>query len=63
MEQVDGGDLIVNKGNESRPKDGTVEGRELNAVEGYDAAVKTRTGTVSTITDTNELLMTCIGKP
>lgn len=39
MEQVDGGDLIVNKGNESRPKDG-VEGRELNAVEGYDAAVK-----------------------
>ncbi len=40
MEQVDGGDLIVNKGNESRPKDGTVEGRELNAVEGYDAAVK-----------------------
>ncbi|KAK0233365.1 maintenance of telomere capping protein 1 [Armillaria fumosa] len=40
MEQVDGGDLIVNKGNESRPKDGAVEGRELNAVEGYDAAVK-----------------------
>ncbi|THV07576.1 hypothetical protein K435DRAFT_833442 [Dendrothele bispora CBS 962.96] len=41
MEQVEGGDLIVNKGEESRPKeeDGN-SGRDLNAVEGYDTAVK-----------------------
>jgi len=41
MEQVDGGDLIVNKGEESRPKDESGEsGRDLSAVEGYDTAVK-----------------------
>ncbi|KAJ7102252.1 maintenance of telomere capping protein 1 [Mycena belliarum] len=39
MEQVEGGDLIVNRGDESRPKsqDST---RDLNAVEGFEAASK-----------------------
>ena len=40
MEQVEGGDLVVNRGNESRPKDGTATERNFNAVEGYDAAHK-----------------------
>ena len=40
MEQVEGGDLVVNRGDESRPKDATDNKRELNAVEGYDAALK-----------------------
>jgi hypothetical protein len=39
MEQVEGGDLIVNRGEESRPKDSS-GGRELNAVDGYEAAFK-----------------------
>jgi len=40
MEQVEGGDLIVNRGNESRPKADTATERNFNAVEGYDAAYK-----------------------
>ncbi|KAF9014975.1 maintenance of telomere capping protein 1 [Cyathus striatus] len=40
MEQVEGGDLIVNRGNESKPKEDMDTGRDLNIVEGYDAAVK-----------------------
>lgn len=45
MEQVEGGDLIVNRGEESRPKDVASDsdsdsGREMNAVEGYEAAYK-----------------------
>lgn len=39
MEQVEGGDLIVNKGEESRPKEGDTL-REMNAVDGYEAAYK-----------------------
>lgn len=39
MEQVEGGDLVVNRGNESRPK-GNSDVRDLNTVEGYDAAIK-----------------------
>ncbi|KAI6134056.1 maintenance of telomere capping protein 1 [Pisolithus thermaeus] len=39
MEQVEGGDLIVNRGNESRPKDAS-DSRDINAVEGYEAALK-----------------------
>ncbi|KAG6910605.1 hypothetical protein DXG01_009556 [Tephrocybe rancida] len=39
MEQVEGGDLIVNRGDESRPK-ATGTGRDFNTVEGYDAAYK-----------------------
>ena len=41
MEQVEGGDLIVNRGDESRPKESYTEGgRNFNAVEGYEAASK-----------------------
>ncbi|TDL28818.1 hypothetical protein BD410DRAFT_738554 [Rickenella mellea] len=41
MEQVEGGDLIVNKGSESRPKDPSPStSRNLNAVDGLDAAIK-----------------------
>lgn len=40
MEQVEGGDLIVNRGDESRPKETGSDGRDLNAVEGYEAAFK-----------------------
>ncbi|KAG8680089.1 hypothetical protein FRC09_018494 [Ceratobasidium sp. 395] len=39
MEQVEGGDLVVNRGNESRPKEGSA-GRDLNAVHSYDEALK-----------------------
>ena len=39
MEQVEGGDLIVNRGNESRPKDSS-DSRDINAVVGYEAALK-----------------------
>lgn len=40
MEQVEGGDLVVNRGEESRPKDDGSEGRDLNTVDGYEAALK-----------------------
>ncbi|KAI0639157.1 maintenance of telomere capping protein 1 [Trametes polyzona] len=40
MEQVEGGDLVVNRGDESRPKETADTKRDLNAVEGYDAALK-----------------------
>lgn len=40
MEQVEGGDLVVNRGDESRPKDTSAEKRDLNAVEGLGAALK-----------------------
>ncbi|KAG7099485.1 hypothetical protein E1B28_001332 [Marasmius oreades] len=41
MEQVEGGDLVVNRGQPSQPKDeGNTVARDLNAVEGYEAAVK-----------------------
>ncbi|KAI0359144.1 hypothetical protein OH77DRAFT_1420692 [Trametes cingulata] len=40
MEQVEGGDLVVNRGDESRPKDAADTKRDLNAVDGYDAALK-----------------------
>ncbi|GLB36411.1 putative family of unknown function (DUF5427) [Lyophyllum shimeji] len=39
MEQVEGGDLVVNRGEESRPKATETE-RNFNSVDGYDAAVK-----------------------
>ncbi|KAG6866817.1 hypothetical protein C0991_008753 [Blastosporella zonata] len=39
MEQVEGGDLVVNRGDESRPKATGTE-RNFNTVEGYDAAYK-----------------------
>jgi len=40
MEQVEGGDLIVNRGDESRPKESGDAPRDLNAVEGLEAASK-----------------------
>lgn len=40
LEQVEGGDLVVNRGDESRPKEGLSDRRDLNVVEGYDAALK-----------------------
>jgi hypothetical protein len=40
MEQVEGGDLVVNKGKESRPKESSDDSRDLNAVETYEAAYK-----------------------
>jgi hypothetical protein len=36
---VEGGDLVVNKGNESKPKDAS-NNREINAVEGFEQALK-----------------------
>lgn len=40
LEQVEGGDLVVNRGNESRPKEGASDRRDLNVVDGYEAALK-----------------------
>ena len=40
MEQVEGGDLVVNRGDESKPKDSPDSVRELNVVDGYEAALK-----------------------
>jgi len=41
MEQVEGGDLIINRGDESKPKEsGADTSRDLNSVDGYDAALK-----------------------
>lgn len=42
MEQVEGGDLVVNKGDESRPKDAPKgqPQRDLGVVDGFDAAFK-----------------------
>lgn len=42
MEQVEGGDLIVNRGEESRPKEtpSDIASRDLSAVEGYEEAAK-----------------------
>jgi hypothetical protein len=42
MEQVEGGDLIVNRGEESKPKGSTSSDavRDLNTVDGYEAAVR-----------------------
>lgn len=40
QQQIEGGDLVVNRGNESRPKDGSSRERDLNAVYSHDAALK-----------------------
>jgi hypothetical protein len=40
MEQVQGGDLIVNKGNEAKLKDVATDRRNMNLVEGLESAVK-----------------------
>jgi len=40
LEQVEGGDLVVNRGDESRPKESASDSRDLNVVDGYEAALK-----------------------
>ena len=41
MEQVEGGDLVVNRGNDSRPQATSSDSvRELNVIKGYEAACK-----------------------
>lgn len=40
LEQVEGGDLVVNKGTESRPKDSADGSRNLNTVDGQEAAIR-----------------------
>ena len=41
MEQVEGGDLVVNKGHESKPREPSVKGqRNMNAVDGLETAIK-----------------------
>jgi len=42
MEQIEGGDLVVNRGNESKPKENETPDpkRDLNAVEDYETALK-----------------------
>ena len=59
MEQVEGGDLIVNRGDESRPKDAGSEKRDFNTVEGLDAAIKLAqvNTTVKLIANIVELIM------
>ncbi|KAF7437082.1 hypothetical protein PC9H_003916 [Pleurotus ostreatus] len=53
LEQVEGGDLIVNRGDESKPKTTGDEGRELNAVEGYEAASKLAQANIDEIIKVN----------
>lgn len=40
LEQVEGGDIVVNRGRESRAKDASAHSRDLNPVEGLVAALK-----------------------
>ena len=42
MEQIEGGDLVVNRGNESKPKEseGPDPKRDLNAVDDHETALK-----------------------
>ena len=42
MEQIEGGDLVVNRGNESKPKGSEVSDprRDLNAADDYETALK-----------------------
>lgn len=42
MEQIEGGDLVVNRGNESKPKENETPDpkRDLNAVEDCETALK-----------------------
>ena len=42
MEQIEGGDLVVNRGNESKPKESEEQDpkRDLNTVDDYNTALK-----------------------
>ncbi|KAI9512344.1 maintenance of telomere capping protein 1 [Russula earlei] len=48
----EGGDLVVNKGNESKPKE-TSKGRDFNAVEGLEQALKLALANVEEVIKTN----------
>jgi len=52
LEQVEGGDLVVNKGNESKPKEAP-SNREINAVEGFEQALKLAQANMEEIIKTN----------
>jgi len=41
MEQIEGGDLVVNRGNETKPKENEEPDpkRDLNVVDNYDTAL------------------------
>ncbi|TEB12117.1 hypothetical protein FA13DRAFT_984070 [Coprinellus micaceus] len=54
LEQVEGGDLIVNRGNESKPKDDAPGGRQLNPVDGYESAVKLAQVEVESLAKSNK---------
>ncbi|KAF9821839.1 hypothetical protein IEO21_00269 [Rhodonia placenta] len=54
MEQVEGGDLVVNRGNESRPKESSDSKRELNAVEGFESALKLAQAEIDELIRRNE---------
>ncbi|KAF8624845.1 hypothetical protein AX15_005726 [Amanita polypyramis BW_CC] len=56
MEQVEGGDLVVNRGNESHPKAGSSKERDFNAVDNYDAALKLSEANVEEIVKENAKL-------
>ena len=54
MEQVEGGELVVNKGSESKPREKSPDGRKnLNAVDGLETAF--RLAEVSGATPANQL--------
>ncbi|KAF7339932.1 hypothetical protein MVEN_01910800 [Mycena venus] len=63
MEQVEGGDLIVNRGNESRPKETADIPRDLGAVEGFEAAVKLAQANLDELMKTNTKATTASAKP
>ena len=63
MEQIEGGDLVVNRGNESKPKESEERDpkRDLNVVDNYDTALKLSQvcTTVWSTRDWAGLLVTC----
>lgn len=40
MEQIEGGDLVVNRGDEVKPKETADDERDMNAVDGFGPALK-----------------------
>ncbi|KAG5648194.1 hypothetical protein DXG03_006149 [Asterophora parasitica] len=60
MEQVEGGDLVVNRGDESRPKATGTE-RNFNTVDGYEAAYKLAQADIDELIKNNE--KTTLPKP
>jgi len=52
MEQVEGGDLIVNRGNESKPKESSH--RNLNAADDYETAIKLCQANIDQLVKSNE---------